>query len=246
MTNHTDNKIGYSEKFKTKHSAERYEQVEYSDKSYYHLMWEMEKDFLITLVNQMSHTSINYLDFACGTGRVIEVVENYVSKSTGVDISEEMLSIARRKISRSYLIQRNILKESLKEKFDLITIFRYFLNAEVELRDQVLQEIKSYMTKDSLLIISIHGNKFSFRFFTYIIKRITGKRLNQMSYYDVKTMLNKNGFKIINYVGIGFLPKFLYRFYIFQNILYKIDRKFYESGLLSFFSHILLFGVKLK
>ncbi|MFW6025680.1 MAG: class I SAM-dependent DNA methyltransferase [Candidatus Woesearchaeota archaeon] len=238
-------KKNYKERFKNDAIVKYYDNKEYHKHSYYSLIWELEKEILFKEISNFSKSHIDYLDFACGTGRVISFLENYVATSIGVDISKNMLNAAENKVKTSKLIQRDIIKNPLNQKFDVITSFRFFLNAENNLRKGVLKEIKKMMKTDSIFIFSIHGNKYSFRCFTFLLNSILfGKKLNQMSYFDVVELLDKEGFVILNYYGLGFLPKFLYRLKIFNKILFSIDKMLAKINILRMFSHNLIFVVK--
>src|SRR5207249_2994067 len=96
-------------------------------------IWGIERDFLAGLIRRQKSRwgNCSYLDFACGTGRVISFVEALVSSSLGIDTSEEMLRVAAKKVQRSELLCIDITERvDLEGTYDLITAFRFFLNAE--------------------------------------------------------------------------------------------------------------------
>ena len=66
-----------------------------------------------------------YLDFACGTGRLLSFLENNFAASTGVDISKDMLNIAEKYRKKSELICGDITREHLLDgrKYDIFTAF---------------------------------------------------------------------------------------------------------------------------
>lgn len=104
----------------------------------------------------------------CGTGRIIGYLENQFQESIGIDISSDMLEQAKVKVKHSMLICGDVTKghNGLEGKFDCITCFRFFLNAEQSLRDEVFGFITNKLkNQDSILIFNIHGNKFSTRWF---------------------------------------------------------------------------------
>jgi ubiquinone/menaquinone biosynthesis C-methylase UbiE len=236
----------YNKKFIERSVVERYESIEYNPDSYYAMIWDLEKEYLLSEIKRLDKSNINYLDFACGTGRVISFLENYVESSIGIDVSEEMLNLAKSKTKRSTLLKQDILECPLTEKYNLITAFRFFLNAEEQLREAALTELRKCMKKDAMLIISIHGNKRSFRYIVYIINLLLGKKLNQLSYRDVESLLSRNGFRIDNYTGIGVMPKYLYRFKLIRGFVHSFDRILYKNSYLKRYSHTMLFSVKLR
>ena len=56
---------------------------------------------------------IALLDFACGTGRITEFLEDKVNYSTGVDVSESMLKIARKKLKLTKIIKADLTKKNI-------------------------------------------------------------------------------------------------------------------------------------
>lgn len=236
----------YTDKFKEVSLVKYYESIEYKPDSYYTMIWAMEKDYLLSEIRRLDKTNIKHLDFACGTGRILTFLENYVEESIGIDVSKEMLNLAKNKTKRSTLLKQDILEYPLTDKYDLITAFRFFLNAEEQLREAVLAELRKTMKNESVLIISIHGNKYSFRYLVYLYHLLFGKKLNQLSYYEVESLLSKNGLIIDNFTGIGVMPKLFYRFRLTRAFAHWLDRKFYDYGYLKRYSHTLLLTGKLK
>lgn len=60
------------------------------------------------------------LDIACGTGEHIKQLKNDF-KCTGIDLSKEMLAVARKKVKQARFIRANMLSFNLSKKFDVIT-----------------------------------------------------------------------------------------------------------------------------
>ena len=225
----------YRDKYDVK-NAQRYEAKTYQDEGYYSWMWEIEKRYLGELLNK--HKFKDYLDFACGTGRVISFVEDYVDNSTGVDVSENILDIARGKVSKSRLIRQDVTQKSLNRKFDLVTAFRFFLNAQDDLRHDVMKELQSITRDKSWVIVSNQGNKTSLRF---VFENLEGLLLktdfNLMSKGDFIKLFEPYGFGLVEYRGIGFLPKPLYRIKAIKKPLQYLDLLFYKLRIFSYFSH---------
>ena len=146
--------------------------------------------------------SAKTLDFACGTGRITRILEKYSSCSFGVDVSENMVNqaISKTKATKYHIV--NILKDEYKEKdFDLITAFRFFGNAEVELSESVLNKLNSLLKKEGLLVLNNHRNYWSIQ---EILHRLTGgEGRMKLTHNKLKVMLERNGFKIIKKYCIG-------------------------------------------
>ncbi len=69
-----------------------------------------------------------------------------------------MLRIAKNVCKQSKIISIDITKENLKDKFDVVTAFRFFLNAEDRLRVEALSAIYNILEDDGYLITNIHVN----------------------------------------------------------------------------------------
>ena len=97
-------------------------------------LWSREQEVLAqALAEFLGARSVRALDFACGTGRICSFLETRVASCSGVDVSEAMLAEARAKLKRTTLHRANLMEASPpfeKESFDLITAFRFFVNAE--------------------------------------------------------------------------------------------------------------------
>lgn len=224
----------YRERFRGD-KAYSYESKTYQKNSYYSLMWKIEKKYLENFLKEQDRFN-TYLDFACGSGRVIELVENYVVRSVGIDVSSQMLEITSQKVKKSKLVLQDISKEGLKEKFDLITAYRFFLNAQEDLRHSVVAEFSRSTNDNSVIIVSNQGNKTSFRFFIALLHRIMGKRLNQLSKNEFMDLFAPYGFNLVQYRGIGVLPKFLYKVRPLVSVFYSIDLILYRLKIFSYIS----------
>jgi len=56
------------------------------------IVWEREKNLLKYFMNRYVMKKQRYLDFACGTGRILHHLEDQFDSSIGVDISSNMLN----------------------------------------------------------------------------------------------------------------------------------------------------------
>jgi SAM-dependent methyltransferase len=156
----------YSRQFAERGRAKAYDAGQYGDTSYSSLLWEIEKEFLGRFLDDFGSNlrAIDYLDFACGSGRVISFVEQFVDTSIGVDISQDMLDAAANRVKRSTLVRKDLTDEDQPRegKYDLITAFRFFLNAEPALREAAMRALTVRLKDDkSRLIFNNHGNPFS-------------------------------------------------------------------------------------
>lgn len=95
-------------------------------------------DFAIYL--NLLHPDARVLEVGCGTGRLLKPVLERGHNVVGLDISEDMLALARDKLSgyieqgRLRLLNHNLTDNPLPEKFDRVLVsfytFNYILNRE--------------------------------------------------------------------------------------------------------------------
>lgn len=236
----------YREVHKDVQKALNYEHNVYSADSYDAYMWEMEKEVLLKEINLLGKTRINYLDFACGTGRILSFVEQYVSESTGIDVSEDMLVLAKNKIRNSLLIKCDLTKEDVikNKQYDLVSAFRFFLNAQKDLRNEVMPLLSKKMANDGILIFNIHGNISSYYFLPMIFSKIKKNRekLNAMSYFEMLSLIKNSKLNVIRVYGIGFIPSSFYRLFKSRRKYFvSLERKFSNFKFLKYFARNLIF-----
>ncbi|MCC6422982.1 MAG: class I SAM-dependent methyltransferase [Phycisphaerales bacterium] len=156
----------YRKHFTDQAKATDYDSRQYAAGTYGEITWRMEQEQLAHFAAQFrqSHPWIDYLDFAAGTGRIISFMEEKVDSATGIEISQQMIDVARTKVKHAKLIRADITEpnSSMEGKYDLITAFRFILNAEPSLR---LAAFKALATRlkgpDSRLVFNNHGNLMS-------------------------------------------------------------------------------------
>lgn len=111
-----------------------------------------------------SDPNTTYLDFACGTGRIIEVFRDLIRTKVGVDTSAGQLAAARAKVPDAEFVHGNVVTEPgllAGRKFNLITSFRLLLNLEPENRVPILRALRELLTTDGYLVIDNHMNRHS-------------------------------------------------------------------------------------
>lgn len=123
------------------------------------LIWSIEQELIGAILERfLAGRPIEHLDFACGTGRILGLLEERTRSSTGVDVSASMLATARRHLRRATLIEADLTREDVLpgRRFDLITAFRFFPNAEPELRRQVMSALAAHLADDGILLFNNH------------------------------------------------------------------------------------------
>lgn len=202
-----------SENYRISHSHPNYG-LRYKktyEQGYYFEQWRnLERPLLEKIFKELAENgSKYYLDFACGTGRIISVAEKYFDKTYGVDVSDSMLSIAKQACKKSNLIKQDITIDPIDKKFEVITAFRFFLNAEPQLRSSALKTIQQLLTPNGIFIANCHVNSKSILgMFYHIRNRINlSRKANTLSYGEFKALLGNHGFEIHQAFWYSYLPR---------------------------------------
>ena len=126
-----------------------------------------------------------------------------------------MLAIARKKLKRTEVIETDITAENVLKprKFNLITAFRFFLNAEPELRSAAIKAITELLDKDGYFIFNNHQSSGSpwikLRYRRHRKKNPEGT-FNIMSIEQMKMLVEEAELEIVEIYPAGFFhpPKF--------------------------------------
>lgn len=206
---------GYRQSHMTAEAAGRYEAL-YAPGTYDDWIWEMEKAYLARVVHKHLGSrvgKIRLLDFACGTGRVLAFLESMANKATGVDVSEAMLALARQRVQRAELLCADITREDIRPDggYDLVTAFRFFLNADGTLRGEALRAIRQVLADDGIFVANIHGNLVSLRLASFLYRRhLLGEEMNAVSLWTMKRALARHGFRVVEIAGVGWCTRRVY------------------------------------
>lgn len=147
-----------------------------------------------------------YLDFACGTGRITQRIAPIAQESYGVDISESMLGKAREKCPSATFIHADLTRDTLDiGQFDLVTAFRFFGNAQDDLRESALTAMVGRLRPGGYLILNNHRNPKSL---SALIRSITGGPASiaelTLTHAKLDALLKRHGLEIVVRRPIGF------------------------------------------
>ena len=174
---------------------------------YLALLWELERRVLARILRTFfGGRTIRHLDFACGTGRILAWMEQRTEESVGVDLSPEMLRLARQRLRRARVIQADLTREDVlgDRKFDLITAFRFFPNAQRQLRRQALAVIVRHLEPTGYVVFNNHKNLSSI---PALVARVRGRSLGKgMSRAEGADLVRQGGLRIVKRFGIGLVP----------------------------------------
>lgn len=198
-----NNNISYSESHKKPGKGLSYE-ASFETQKYRKMIWQLEKFYLKKILEEnFNNEKIIHLDFACGTGRILKFLEDKTEISIGIDISNEMIKVAKNNV-KSEIIEGDITKENLlkDKKFNLVTAFRFFPNAEENLRVGMLDNIVPHITNNGYLVFNNHRNKDSF--LEKCIRLIFRKKYRGMNMKEVKLMVKKYDLELLRVYSMGF------------------------------------------
>jgi SAM-dependent methyltransferase len=173
------------------------------------LEWLVEQRLLADVVATVGDGKLrSAADFACGTGRILEFLSGHLPSPTGIDVSPEMLKLARCRCPQATLLRGDVAVEPglAPGPFDLITAFRFFLNAEPALRSQVLTWMRRSLRPGGAVAANFHLNPASLRGRYLCLRTTRATRPSMMSIKAACQLFEANGFTIDRLLGYSFLP----------------------------------------
>jgi ubiquinone/menaquinone biosynthesis C-methylase UbiE len=196
-----------SHKYSTKGSD--YEAY-YQTQQWERFLWSREQEIIKKILEKyFAGRDIHLLDFACGTGRITSFLEARVKTSTGVDVSGSMLKIAREKLKRTEIIEADITADNVFEgrKFNLITAFRFFVNAEPPLRAAVMQAISKLLSDDGYFVFNNHqsyGSPWIKLLYIHRLMKNSNSIFNVMTIDEMNRLIEDVGMEILELYPAGF------------------------------------------
>jgi predicted TPR repeat methyltransferase len=172
------------------------------------MVWRLEQRALDQILQvHLGGAEIDLLDFACGTGRILGHLIGRVKSATGVDVSSAMMEVARRAAPGAELLEADLTREDVlgQRQFNLITAFRFFPNAEDQLRQAVFDGLARHLSKNGVLVFNNHKNRNSLR---RRISRLTGREVRRgtMTHQEVEDLLAHAGLRVVEQIPLATLP----------------------------------------
>lgn len=205
MVERTKDDADYRTSHRGAHKSEDYDRGFWEPGTTKHLFWQIEERMLRDVLTERAPASA--LDFACGTGRVLSVLEKEVGDVIGIDISPEMAELARRRCTTAEIIVGDLTRDStlIDQRFDLITAFRFFLNAQDELRRSALTALSRQLSPNGALVANFHLNPYSIGgAHARLAGLVRRKSKNMLSLREVRELLFRAGFRIQRCSGYGY------------------------------------------
>jgi SAM-dependent methyltransferase len=190
--------LGYGEHYNKTHES-----------GYYGALWaKVEKPLVLEVLGPMGGVGRKCLDFACGTGRISNIAAECFSEVVGVDVSQSMLDCARVP-PNVRLLHVDLTVGPLDETFDVATAFRFFLNAEDQLRIEALKAIHRQLNDSGRLVCNVHMNSTSpVGVACRLINWLLGRTIrNTLSTTRFEQLLTSSGFIAETVIPYGYLPR---------------------------------------
>jgi SAM-dependent methyltransferase len=174
---------------------------------YRRMVWQMEQGTLDNILSTfLRGAEIYHLDFACGTGRILSYLKCRAQNTVGVDLSPVMLDVARKNNREVEIIEGDLTRNDVlgQRRFNLITAFRFFPNAEDSLRQEAMKILARHLDDNGYLVFNNHKNTGSTR---NRLARLFGHAdFAGMSIAEVKSLLENNGLEIVKMYHLCTFP----------------------------------------
>jgi SAM-dependent methyltransferase len=204
----------FGDRFLSGTAVHHYEHDVYRADGFDAFIWSMQRPVLRTLFEEQRRERgwLSYVDFACGTGRIAAAVEDLTDEAVAIDISPEMIDVAREKLQRTTLVVGDLLHDAslVQGRFGVITAFRFFLNVEPTLRVPAMQLLARLAEPDGLVVFNVHGNRHSVRHLGVARRRRRGERHSEMTPQEIDTLIAAAGLRVVARHGYGLLPRSLH------------------------------------
>jgi SAM-dependent methyltransferase len=199
--------MGYTDSHKGK-GRDYHESFAPEVKPHRAMIWRLEQRALDGILrDHLVAGEASHLDFACGTGRILAHFLGRVASTTGVDVSSSMMAVAKEVAPGAELIEADLTQRDVlgERYFDLITAFRFFPNAEPELRRAALRVLVRHLAPHGVLVFNNHKNRNSL---PRRISRFLGRSVAEptMSDGEVQALLAGAGLRIEEAIPLAILP----------------------------------------
>lgn len=131
--------------------------------------WVVENDHVDAFLRSLPRVR-HLLDAPIGTGRFLPLYAGRVDRVTGIDLSEEMIDEARKKLAyqpESTLIltlrQGDLLAPAGVEPAQVVISWRFFHLIPAELLTQALQALSASLSSDGLLLVQAYHPRQAWR-----------------------------------------------------------------------------------
>jgi SAM-dependent methyltransferase len=221
----------YSQYFSSTDDVTKYDALFESD-ACEHACWGVQRPLLLSVLRDLhggdSTDASRALDFACGTGRVTVVVRDAGWDVVGLDASPAMIEPARARLP-DVEFREGLLGDAETDQwlagiggFQLITAFRFFLNASAADRGPILQLLAAQLAATGRLVVNNHGSGPSLRNLGLRVRRKAGSTM--IAQRDFVTMLTDAGLHVERQWGGQIFARSLYGAPVVGGVCRAVER----------------------
>jgi SAM-dependent methyltransferase len=228
----------YTEVFQNDRAVDKYDEVQYAADSHSTAVNVRQRRYLRRLVRDaFPQQSPTQHDFACGTGRAVELLHGLVRAAHGYDTSPQM--IARARLNGHFADWHVVAPDGPVPAPaptggpSIVTVFRLLLNVPEDVRDRAVafaaRALPTYTS--GLLVIQNHGSTRSLRHLRHRTK--TGDPwFSELSDEQVYELLDRHGFALVGRRGFSIFPRGWYRPRLTRPLVRWLDTMLCASRLL--------------
>lgn len=150
--------------------------------------------FIKRIIKENNIRNPHILDLACGTGILIQKLRSRYSNIEGVDMSKEMLAVARKKNKGTPLYNQNFTNVNTKKKYDVIVSTFDSINYVTSKKDlnRTLKNVAGHLNKGGFFVFdfnTIHKK------IPFVIKKknVVFENSRKGNYWDVVIRIKKGG-----------------------------------------------------
>jgi SAM-dependent methyltransferase len=140
----------------------------YYDKFYHIKNYKMEVDFILQIFKKYKIKVRNILDVGCGTGSHDKLLSLKGYHVTGVDLNEEMLKIARKKVRNGIFIKGDMrsLDSVVSKQYDAVILLFNSIGYNTNKRDfrKTLKGVYNHLRKGGVFIFDLNTKNLIMRF----------------------------------------------------------------------------------
>jgi len=205
--------------------AEDYEQNRYSSDKQKKIS-EYAKAVVLDLVGDVEHKTV--LDCGCGTGRFADLFVQRGAIVIGMDISENMTKIAKKKVPSAEFVIGDVFNTPFKERqFDIVVCSQVLTHLH-EYKKPLL-EMKRVIKENGTIVTDIRNILWPFRPLQILRQKMVKNREYNPHYThigNIKKICNEIGLEMEEFRGAGLFKRIKY---IAPTLTLKIHKR-YKKG----------------
>lgn len=158
---------------------------------------QKELNIFLELINKQPKDNI--LEIGCSSG----FLTMHLGKCTAIDTNAAMLKLAKKKNPLAKYFVMDMFKMTfLPNSFDKIVTMRVWTHLNKKNLQRILKKTHKLLKENGSLIFDIEDKNILRQFIRFFYKRlfkITGYKVYQYSYKEIKELLEKNDFEIVEH-----------------------------------------------